>query len=529
MPSPTSEFLISTNVPALARSRSRAFGTEVGERPHRHAVPELGAVEVGVHDPRLVADRRVDQGRERPDRAALADAGAAAQERARLDHGVAADLDAGVDQRALRIHDRHAGERELALDAGLGQRTHVGELDAAVDAERERRVRDDVRGDQLAVGAQERQHVGQVELALGVVGGEPPERLDEVAARERVDARVDLADRLLLGGRVARRLRLDDALDAAVGRADHAPVARRVLELHRRHRRRRAALLVCVGERGDRLGGDQRHVAVEHEHGVVGADVARGRAHRVAGPVGLLLHRELHAVGERTLEPPLRPVDHHDPPGPGLLRGVDRPADDRPPADRVQDLRRVGLHTRALARGEDQHGGSGHAIIVVSGRRSTPLGGGLLARHAVFGTADGPGSIPGPPVCSGRSANIRSCQVLPTGSQSRSFERRSRHRSTTPRRFVTSGSCDQRGKPSDTSEVRASSGTSPSRTSIPTSRALPRYGGLPPRFVEILVEGSTYQPSGTLKEAPLRRTGLKERRCELCGQGEELARGRDGS
>ena len=340
---------------------------------------------------------RVESG---PDRAARADAGAAAQERARLDHRVAADLDAGVDQRALRIDDRHAGERVLALDAGLGQRAHAGELDAAVDAERERRVRDHVGGDELAVGAQERQHVGQVELTLGVVGGEPPERRDEVAARERVDARVDLADRLLLGGRVARHLRLDDALDATVGRADHAPIAGRVLELHRRHRRRRAALLVRLRERGDRLGGDQRHVAVEHEHGVVGADVARGRAHGVAGPVGLLLHRELDAVGQLTLEPPLRPVHHHDPPGPRLLRRPDRPADDRPPADRVQDLRRVGLHARALARGEDQHGGSGHAEHRSIGHAAAPsLGGGVMARHRFLVPADG-GSIP-PPSSSG--------------------------------------------------------------------------------------------------------------------------------
>ena len=104
---------------------------------------------------------------------------------------------------------------------------------------------------------------------------ELPQRLEQVAARERVDAGVDLADRLLLGRRVAGRLGLHHALDAALRVAHDAPVAARVLELHRRHRGRRAALLVGARERGDRVGGDQRHVAVEHEHGGVGVDQVR--------------------------------------------------------------------------------------------------------------------------------------------------------------------------------------------------------------------------------------------------------------
>ena len=178
--------------------------------------------------------------------------------------------------------------------------------------------------------------------------------------------------------------------------AHDAPVAGRVLELHRRHRRRRAALLVRPREPGDRLGGDQRHIAVEHEHRVAGADVPGGRAHGVAGAVGLLLHGELDTVGQPALEPAPRAVHDHDPPCPGLLRGPDRPADHRPPADRVQDLRRVGAHARALARGEDQHGGSGHAEHRSIGHAaSTALGGGVMARHRFLVPADG-GSIPAP-------------------------------------------------------------------------------------------------------------------------------------
>ena len=71
-----------------------------------------------------------------------------------------------------RVDDRDARERVRAVDPLLGEPPHLRELDAGVDAERQRRVGDHVRADRLAVGAQQRQHVGQVELALGVVGAQ---------------------------------------------------------------------------------------------------------------------------------------------------------------------------------------------------------------------------------------------------------------------------------------------------------------------------------------------------------------------
>ena len=225
---------------------------------------------------------------------------------------------------------------------------------------------DHVRADRLALGAQQRQHVGQVELALRVVGAQLLQRLQQVAARERVDAGVDLADRLLLGRRVAGRLGLHHPLDAALRVAHDAPVAARVLELHRRHRGRRAALLVGARERGDRVGGDQRDVAVEHEHGGAGVDLVGRRADGVAGAVRLLLDRHLDVLGQRVGQRALRPVDDHDPAGARLAGRGDRPLDHRAPAQRMQHLRYRRAHPGPLARGEDQDGGSGHRGIVVS-------------------------------------------------------------------------------------------------------------------------------------------------------------------
>ena len=85
---------------------------------------------------------------------------------------VLADRDADVDV-------RRAGSRIVTplrgvalVDALLGELADLGELDAVVDAERERVVGDQVRADRLARLAELRQHVGQVELALRVVGVE---------------------------------------------------------------------------------------------------------------------------------------------------------------------------------------------------------------------------------------------------------------------------------------------------------------------------------------------------------------------
>ena len=223
----------------------------------------------------------------------------------------------GVDVRAVGVQDAHAFALERVVDAALRQLADLAELDAVVDAERERRVRDQVGLDRLDL----RQHVREVQLALRVVGPELVERVEQRLAVERVDPGVDLADLELLGRRVPlAALGLDDLLDVAGLVADHAAVLTGIVELHRGHRRLGLGVLVRLHERGERLGGDQRHVAREDHDRRVGVDVGRGRLHRAARAVGLRLDRDLDALGQPILEPALRIVDHDDLPGPGLLR-----------------------------------------------------------------------------------------------------------------------------------------------------------------------------------------------------------------
>ena len=262
----------------------------------------------------------------------------AAQDARGLDRGVLADRDVHVDRGALRVHDRDARELVGAVDPPLGQAGHVREVDAVVDAEREVGIGQRAGLDGPAGGEQGRQDVGQVELALGVVLLEAAQRCEQRGAVEHVQAGVDLADRELGLGRVTGGLRLDDALDVAVGAAEHAAVAARVLELHRGQRRRGPGLLVGGDDRGDRLARDQRHVAVQHDHGACRIDQAGRGRDGVAGPARSLLDRDLDAVGQVLGEQPLRIVDDDHPLRAGLARGEQRPQDHRSPADRVQDL-----------------------------------------------------------------------------------------------------------------------------------------------------------------------------------------------
>ena len=63
---------------------------------------------------------------------------------------------------------------------------------------------------------------------------------------------------------------------------------------------------------GDRLGGDQRHVAGEHQHGLGFLDQRQRRPHGAAGAVGLGLDDGLDLVGQPRDDVWLRRDDRHD-------------------------------------------------------------------------------------------------------------------------------------------------------------------------------------------------------------------------
>ena len=123
-----------------------------------------------------------------------------------------------------------------------------GELDARVDPLDLPRDGRSVDCDGLAVGDEQAERVGHVELALRVVRLEPVEQRPEPVGAKDVDAGVDLAERELLGRRVRR---LDDAREPAFRIADDAAVRARVLGLEGEHGRRRAIAAVHLDELAD--------------------------------------------------------------------------------------------------------------------------------------------------------------------------------------------------------------------------------------------------------------------------------------
>jgi hypothetical protein len=188
------------------------------------------------------------------------------------------------------------------------------------------------------VRAENRQHVGQVVLALGVVGSHLGERSHQSRAIEGEYARVDLTDVELQLGRVARGLGLDDPHHGPVGTTHDPPVAGRILEHDGRDRRRRARACMSLRESVDRLRTDQRHIAVDHHYRVGRPDVCGRRPDRVGGAKRLLLDCDRDVAVKRGLESPLGSIDHHDPLGSRRPGGGHRPRDHRTTAQRVQQL-----------------------------------------------------------------------------------------------------------------------------------------------------------------------------------------------
>jgi hypothetical protein len=204
--------------------------------------------------------------------------------------------------------------------------------------------------------------VGQVVLALGVLGGQAAQGRSQKPPAEAVDRRVDLVDGpLLLGGVPV----VDDGLDAPVLPPDDAAVAGRVGNPGGQHGGRRSTLVVGPGQVGQRLGPQEGRVAGDDDEVVLLVHVVREDSepdgHGVARPpLDPLLH-ELEGgvgLGVEGLDDPLRGMAHHDHDSLQLqlLKGPDDVEQHRPAAEGMQHLGHGRLHPCALPGGEDNCG-----------------------------------------------------------------------------------------------------------------------------------------------------------------------------
>ena len=143
----------------------------------------------------------------------------ALQDRARVQRDVPAEVDGHVDERLARIEHRDAVEQPPPVGPARSSRS------ARASCQRSLTPWVSSAGAwthpiRWPIAAEHADHVGQVELALGVVRRQVPQRRAEQVPAEGVDARRDLVHGELVGAGVAL---LDDAQRPAVGAADDPP------------------------------------------------------------------------------------------------------------------------------------------------------------------------------------------------------------------------------------------------------------------------------------------------------------------
>ena len=129
-------------------------------------------------------------------------------------HRISANLDVRVDVGRGRIDNGHAGRHQLFVLLLSHEGAHFRQFSAAVDAADFLRVVDLQGFDRQLAFTVNRHEIGQVVLALGIIGGDAAQGLEQRRQVEGVDPRVDLVEELLLRRGLAI---LDDGRDPLLG------------------------------------------------------------------------------------------------------------------------------------------------------------------------------------------------------------------------------------------------------------------------------------------------------------------------
>src|SRR5690606_32318516 len=169
-------------------------GPQVRVRAHGAPRADAASFDDGPLHRRAPLDDAVGDVRVGPDAAVFLDARVSADERKRQHGDVRRQGDVGVDVHRVRVDDGDALQHPVLDDAAAVHGLGPGQLDAGVDAENFVGVRGDHGLHEAPALGQYVHRVGQVVLALRVVGPHGPQRFKQAAAVEAVGAAVDLAD-----------------------------------------------------------------------------------------------------------------------------------------------------------------------------------------------------------------------------------------------------------------------------------------------------------------------------------------------
>ena len=262
---PQSGFLGLAKIADVRLLADAAFGAEMRVGSNHRAVADFRAVEdAPVADGDPIAEDGILHDRVRAHAAVGADAGDAEQLHVRLDDGVRTDRDLGVDDARFGPEDGNALCHQAFGDGNTDSVVEMHHFGDGVGAEDLVDAAGLEGNHAAAVGDQHRGDVGEVELTVSVVGGEPIELLEKRLGFEAVDTGVDLG-----GGELRRRERLllDDRchFGRSGSGAEDAAVTGGILRDGGEDGHGCALGEVQVAERRERFRLYERDIAGEHE------------------------------------------------------------------------------------------------------------------------------------------------------------------------------------------------------------------------------------------------------------------------
>ena len=371
-------FLQFDEIPNVHLRADLVAGAQMRVRPQAHFRPDPRVLQhASVLHQRAIGNLTRMDGGERLNAAVRPDPGAPEQVHEGFDDGVGANLDLGINHAGFRPENGHARGHELGALARPYLGIQLRQFRPVVCPRDFMLIAGLFRQHLGTLAGQDTGDIGQVILAMRIVGTQFVEVLEQRLGGESVDPGIRFADLLLLRREL---LLLDDGFDLVrraprLFLADNASVAGRVREVGGQNRHGRVILPVKVEDPGDGLGAEQGNVAGEHQHVVVPGQRLARRHDRVPGAKLFRLQHELHAGARHGFAHAFRLVPDDDE---NILRRqhclgrLHHVVQQRPSADLVEDLGMSGFQPRALA---GRHDGDGEA------RLGLRLAGRLLARN----------------------------------------------------------------------------------------------------------------------------------------------------